>query len=170
MQNATYGGLAGRARKIRDRNRAERLYARQLIAECLDPEPLDPRRERFIPIRRCSDFLPSVANVVLHQSTGKERQLDLPWATSERAESAGTSNGKGSRSRDLTERVKDPVPPGEQRSAPTKPKDVRRAIAQEIFALNPRARRNFSIHGFLYGCLLGGGAAAVILLGIRLVL
>ena len=53
------GGLSGKARRSRYRGRALRLYTQQLIEEFLEPEPHATRRDRFIPIGRRSEFLPS---------------------------------------------------------------------------------------------------------------
>ena len=51
MDNGNIGGLAGRARKVRERNRSRRMHTRQLIEEYLDPAALPPTRRRQIPIR-----------------------------------------------------------------------------------------------------------------------
>ena len=61
MQIVKHGGLSGKARRARDRNRAARLHAQQMIEEYLEPGTATrPRREqRYIPIRSRNEFLPS---------------------------------------------------------------------------------------------------------------
>ncbi len=55
------GGLSGKARRNHFRGRALRLHTQQLIDEFLEPESRPARTERFIPIGRRSEFLPSAA-------------------------------------------------------------------------------------------------------------
>lgn len=60
MHSTPQHGLAGKARRIRDVTRSHRLYSQQLIEEYLDWESGEEEPERFIPIKRAGEFLPSV--------------------------------------------------------------------------------------------------------------
>ena len=57
-REANYGGLSGKARRRRNRSRAQRLYTKQYIDEYLEPKA-PSHSDRYIPIRRRSEFLPS---------------------------------------------------------------------------------------------------------------
>ncbi len=59
MQVVKHGGLSGKARRARDRNRAERLHAQQIIAEYLEPGAATPGGQHYIRFRRRNEFLPS---------------------------------------------------------------------------------------------------------------
>src|SRR5256885_516947 len=53
-----HGGLAGKARRVRERGRVSRLYTQQWIDEYLDPQEQHEKLRRPIPIRARSEFLP----------------------------------------------------------------------------------------------------------------
>lgn len=59
MQSTPKHSLAGKARRVRDITRSHRLHSQQLIEEYLDWETGEEEPERFIPIKRGGQLLPS---------------------------------------------------------------------------------------------------------------
>ena len=139
-------GLAGRARRVRNRNRAERLSAQQLIREHMEPELEQWEPDRYIPIGGRNDFLPAIAIALPDEQPRRDTQLELPLAT-----------------RNVSDRSHHGIR-GESRET-----SAQRAVRDRA-ALRGRPREVFSLGRFLYGCLLGSSAAAMILLALHVVL
>ena len=79
MSSGTFGGLAGKERRIRFRSHAARRFADDLIADYL--EPFDPARRRaaVAPIRGRSEFMPSVLLETNMADAMADSQLELSW-------------------------------------------------------------------------------------------
>lgn len=165
MRNETYGGLAGQSRRVRYRNRADRLYTQQLIEEYLEPED---ETDREIPIKGRSDFLPTVAGGVVETTSESGTQLELPLAV--------RTNEPRKEVAAVLPRVEQPAKPEDGKSrdflrATRKTADTERWASQDITAFSStRGRGDFDIGKFLYGCLIGGGAAAVVLVVLQIVI
>ena len=168
MQSVMNRGLAGRERKAHYRNRAGRLFTQMLIDEYLEPTPDEADRDRFIPIRGRSDFLPAVATSVLEELSHADTQLELPLTceddngrhkTQDPAKSKRNGNGKSDaviRFRSQASRI------AEETSEQSQPAESVPSTSDE--------KSEFTLRGFLYGCALGSGAAAVLLMGLWLIL
>ena len=75
MEETRQRGLSGKARRVRERNRAARLNARRLIREYYEPEAPDQVSGRYIPIRHTTAFRPTVAisrQTKAHRMLGKK--------------------------------------------------------------------------------------------------
>lgn len=59
-------GLSGKARRVRTRRRASRLYQQQLIEDYLMPQGNQDDHEKLIPVSQNKEFHPSVLNLT-HQ-------------------------------------------------------------------------------------------------------
>ena len=158
METTRYNGLAGKARRARDLSRASRMYARQMIDEYLYPDADAWRRERYIPIRGRSEFLPSAAFISEDQDASTQRQLELPLI--------GTGAAHESSPPDLTVKRSTAV---EVADEPRRDSVIRPLKAP----FQPTQRRKqkqspFTPGGFLFGCALGSAAAAMVLLVVQL--
>jgi hypothetical protein len=164
MENGITQGLAGRARRVFHRSRADRLFAQQSIDEYFEPDPCEVRHDRFIPISRRNDFLPSVTCSILGEETEKHTQLELPL----------TSDGDNGRNADQTPSLAvtrgDPTANAAIRFDPQAAAQKRRDSGDNAAGETGPAcaavmeRGSFSLRGFLFGCALGSSAAAVLLL------
>ncbi len=157
MQDTAPGALTGKARRTRHRGRAARLYSQQLIDDYVDPDPGPSfiRLQRRIPIRHRSEFLSPAGD-----GTGDyiDSQLELTFpevqastATEGRTESSASSPTNDHRS----------MPDGERMSvAPlgSRPRDP----AERTCPMD--ATEGLNLSGFACGCMVGGAAAAVVLL------
>ncbi len=151
MQAVKHGGLSGKARRVRERNRAARLYARQLLENYLEPEGVDPGEARYIPIRGRKDFLPSIVQTGPVETSDRDPQLHLPLDAPGRTTPARKPEGPA----DGVIRF----PRTDKRSmAPLfkPPEDFRR-------------KPEFTWRGFLVGCAMGSAAAAFFLLIVQTV-
>ena len=154
MENTRYNGLAGKARRARNLNRASRMYAQQLIEEYLYPESDTWRPERFVPIRSRREFLPSASFISEESTAPTQRQLELSLtavgATRERAlperVAKGVKTANEPRRDSVIRPPKAPFQPMQQRKQKQSP---------------------FTPGGFLFGCALGSAAAAVVLLVVQ---
>jgi hypothetical protein len=168
MLTETNRGLAGRARKVHHRSRAERLYAQQLIDDYYDPDPVEREEDRFIPIGRRNDFLPAVASAMVEQAPRTDAQLELPL-TDDR--SNGHKHGQkplpSSLKNDDANEVVIQFRPDASSDVTKTPRPVPDDV---VYPLEVQEKPRFTIHGFLVGCAVGGGAAAVMLLLLQLVL
>ena len=154
MQTMTNRGLAGRARKAHYRSRASRLFSQQLIDDYFEPNSHDWNRDRYIPIRHRSDFLPSVASTSVADTTDAYTQLELPLTGDD-------DNGRQYEGGAPTFPSKgDTAPDGAIRFRP------RATPACEDEQTTP----GLTLRGFLFGCALGSSAAAVVLLILSVVL
>jgi hypothetical protein len=162
MQATKLGGLNGKARTLRQRDRASRLHAQQLLEEYFDPDSLADRGDRYIPIRCRSEFLPAVTawrDECNEEDKGfaQGAQFELPLDAGAPAPADFCDAG-----------VKVPATqttPVELRHVNEKPP---MGWARPKVSFQPVSRRNprgsFNPKRFLYGCLLGSAAAAVVLL------
>jgi hypothetical protein len=121
-----------------------------MIDEFLEPGEDQRDTMRYIPIRGRNEFLPSVASLSTTGSRPDDEQLELPLARAQ--QSACT---------DAADRIirfprKDQV----GQPLPIKPPEQ----------LGRRAKRPFTVGGFLMGCAMGSAAAAVLLLLVRIVI
>ena len=158
MHDQRRGGLSGKARKVRSRHRVARMYANQLIAEYLEPHDAavaDPCGGRCIPIKRRSEFLPSIqtathnGKVSRRRRPGGTRLGSAPAASRQHRECAPTDGG-GSGA--LGPAIRFPT--------------VLCPLPGESPAADPRcaASRPFAIRGFVFGCAMGTTAALLALL------
>ena len=168
MQATKLCGLNGKARTLRQRDRASRLHAQHLLEEYFDPDLIADRRDRYIPIRSRSEFLPAVTvwrdernedDMGFSQAVQFELSLDATAPAPADCCDAG---------------VKVPATqptPVELRHANEKPP---MGWARPKVSFQPISRRNprnsFDPKRFLYGCLLGSAAAAVVLLMVSVVI
>jgi len=186
-------GLAGKERRKRDFQRARRRYADHLVDEYFDAE-VEVDRGRRIPIRRCSAYLANSGQLggedVAH-GVQMEFALDEPqrverfgdrevvWPPAPR-QAASTAKlidesmvklhkpAPSQKTSDAGERAIR----FETRSAPTAPPATSLPFPQEWRPpMGYRSRkRGLSFAGFAYGCLLGGAAAACLLLIVHVLL
>ena len=166
MPTKTIGGLDGKARRERVRNRAARLFARQLVKEYLEPDEVSPGVERYVPIRSRSEFLPSAAPpwiVDLTTASDKPRpseqakQLDLPFVETNKTQVDCPVSFPSEVTPDRNESHESPAvlripPPKRSRQEPAAP------------ALRPGRRKPFTFGGFLLGCAMGSAAAVMMLM------
>ena len=136
------GGLSGKARQAYSRHRAARLYADERIAEYLDSDSDEPRKDRYIPIRSRKEFLPSVSHTVVEKED-------------ERTDEARQPNVQSAH--------KDQQYPFSQTANPMPGGSVR-----QVSRANRRS--TFTFGGFCLGCAMGGVAAAVLLLIVQTVI
>ncbi len=164
MNNGTYGGLAGQSRRVRHRNRADRLHTQHLIEEYLEPED-EPARD--IPIRGRSDFLPTVAGGLVETMVESGAQMELPLEETRdepktAAAEAAPTVAKSEQSHDGGRH--DP------RQSTAKSDDTVRWGSQDVTAFSETRGSDFEVGKFLYGCLIGGSAAAFVLVVLQLVI
>lgn len=188
MTTAWYGGLTGKSRTNWKRDRTEKSLQDQWIAESLGPRADERVRDRYIPIRRMRKFLPKIASLdqdATEQVTplgsalpvaGEDRRsferrivwppdqagplktdrlLRTPRKRSDRAiRLIPVARRNGS---DSTEsgRTIDPSP--QRRPALALPE------AQPLAQQSGHRGPGFTLGGFVGGCMMGGAAAAVIL-------
>jgi len=189
MQETKTLGLAGKARRNRVRGQASQRYTQDLLAEYFDAEA-EAERTRQIPIKRCKavverntpgtgtrSFYRVQDKLVLGTPQRKTRRGDreVVWAPS--SETAARSKLIDESLLQAVKAMPKPSPAADQpirfkpaaRGASTKPSAL--PFPQEWrppMAYRSR-RRSRSLGGFAYGCLLGGAAAAVLLLIVRVV-
>ena len=158
-REANFGGLSGKARRRRHRSRSQRLFAKQLVDEYLEPKSFS-RGDRYIPIRRRSEFLPSAplpdgVAFVRKEPEGESRAGSddhaerLVGARAAQRKAAGAIRFGAFATR-MTSRATD---------------RVREDCANKATA--PTVASSFTPRGFAYGCLFGSAAAAVILLVVQ---
>ena len=189
MTTAWYGGLTGKSRTNWKRDRAEKSRQDQWIAESLGPRVDERVRDRYIPIRRRRKFLPQITSSTDLDASGIEAPLELPvpamgevrrsferrivWPP----EQAGPlrTDGLLRRPRKRSDRairlipgtLRDGSDPSE--SGQPIPQSPQRRHGLGLPDGRPTAQRSahrgteFTLGGFLGGCLMGGAAAAVIL-------
>ncbi|MFQ5461639.1 MAG: hypothetical protein ACE5E5_03330 [Phycisphaerae bacterium] len=167
MEDRRMGGLTGRSRKAHKRRRADRLQSQQLIDEYLSGD-FEDQSLRHIPIRGRSEFLPTVASTMTSGPTDDNTQLELPLGDpSDRPTGWVAEN-------DSESLLYTDVAPPPRRPAPKTAKEAgrpHRSAHFEMFEFSQRRKSDsFSMKRFLYGCLLGSGAAAAILLILQIAL
>lgn len=166
MQAVKHGRISGKARRVRHRNRAARLYTQQMIDEHFEPGDATTTSDRYIPIRGRSDFLPSVTQHDGLFPAGADSQLELPLTTGSSDKSV-TRPAQPHRS-DLEQK-----PDTTADAAIRFPRDERRTDEFDPRRLDPGGARGgkpagtFTIGGFLVGCAIGSAAAALVLLVVQ---
>lgn len=156
MEDTRYNGLAGKARRARDLNRATRMYSQQMIEEYLYPEPDTWRPERYIPIRGRSEFLPSAAFFSEDQDAPTQRQLDLPLLA------AGPARESAPPHQTVERLAAVEVADEPRRDSVIRP-------PKSPFQPTPQRKQSpITPGGFLFGCALGSAAAAMVLLVVQL--
>ena len=167
MQTIKHGGLAGKARRVRGRNRAARLQACQMMHEYFDPDTEEVFRNRYIPIRGRAEFVPSALqendnDMALEQPNSPGEQLQLSLAVGQQKPDRQTTRwatlkNKTSRPHGKREEViRFPT-----RGGRTTPTQRNRASGEKYPA------ERLTLRGFLLGCAMGSAAAAVLLLMVR---
>lgn len=144
MKNARHGGLSGKERVYRLRERVARKCAEDWVAEYLEPDGVDRRANRVIPIRGRADFLPSLTSMESLPPKAAQLELELRSLESSPSRQAGSTAGGES----VTAAAGQTVVP----SRPFRPNDAAKRVAR------------FSFVEFAWGCALGGAAAAVLLM------
>lgn len=182
--HAGYGGYAGKARQNRDRSRAARFDMESMLEEYAEPQ-LARMEEREIPIRRRSEFLPSAG--VVGSEVGydfADRQMDLPLSP-QQARSADDSGCGDEVLSQLNIVEENAFGVGQDAAAVPVIECNAQAVAGEALPVptNRRTRSRSPIPqirfdrtvfsgvpgaGLLYGCMIGGAAAAAVLLVLRL--
>lgn len=189
MTTAWYGGLTGKSRTNWKRDRAVKSLQDQWIAESLVPRVDERVRDRYIPIRRRRKFLPQIASSTDLDALAFETPLELPmpamgedrrpferrivWPPDQAGPLKTDALLRASRKR--SDRAIRLIP-GTLRASSDSSKFGRTMTQspqrQRALALpegRPTAQRSlhrgpeFTLGGFAGGCLLGGAAAAVIL-------
>ncbi len=158
MNETRRRGLSGKARRVRERNRAARLNAKRLIREYYEPEATDPLPGRYIPIRHTTAFRPTVAisrPTKAHRIPGKKAIVKAAPRTSKRdagRQSAPTRGHSGAQ-------------PGKalRLSCTSQASYEATSARAAIFG----RRRPFKLGGFLFGCALGTAAVSFLLICVR---
>ncbi|UCF33762.1 MAG: hypothetical protein JSV78_00325 [Phycisphaerales bacterium] len=180
MPNGRYRGLAGKERVAFKRARFARRAADEWIDEYGDSATMTEVSDRFIPVRHRNPFM---ATLTVPQ--GKElvettcEQLELPFddraVEAEKPETfddvlalpdvAWKPHADGWKAKDESVAVLS----GEDKEA-----GVTNSASIENQSVEQGASASegeeFTLHRFLFGCLMGGAAAAAILLAFRIVL
>lgn len=175
------GGLSGKARHNRSRNRAWRLQSQQLIEEFVDPDKKKKRRPRHIPIKHRAEFLPSAPVMGSKYGVGTEQELELVYSTE-----SGDSDLDGGLF-DKAYAIVSPDSADESAITFSTPKIAKRrgqhdssigpAERDALFANRwrktvfgkggPTAIETFTARGFALGCALGTATAAALLVMVR---
>jgi len=166
MQNGRHGGLSGKERVYRLRERAARERAEEWVSECLDVGEEVVPASRPVPVHRRAAFLASVSGGG-GADMGESSQLQLALRSVSLVEVPAPANFAGKSSDAAGKAGMRPaasVSPvraaGRSSDAAAKPPPT------STFKLNSRRNHGerFSLVGFAWGCALGGAAAAVLLL------
>lgn len=162
MQATYHGGLTGKARSIKFRNRVERIRAQQLLDEYFDEDGED-RPRPHIRFGRRSDFLPAVDDWTSDSATfetGDQLELSLVGEKAQEQSAAATSNSQAATA--IPDTAIDPAPKPATKVIPAS------YWARPKIAFQPAGGRNvsksFDPKRFLVGCALGSAAAAAILM------
>ena len=166
MYSPRHGGLHGKARRSRERSRAARLHSRQLISEYLDPAERIEHGDRPIRMGRRNEFLSSIASTVSEPapvvsprreaaSGPAHSQLELPLTREDGREAADLADA----------RDPDNKAPTRPALRPTANPDIR---FEPVPSSAPASTGAAKLGRFLYGCLLGSAAAALLLMVIHL--
>ena len=151
MNNGRSQGLAGRERHVHQRNRADRDYHQLLIDDYLEPDPDEVFHERRIPIGGCSEFLPDVHATLIAEATRTDTELGMPSARYSSAvdsieQRAVATDADRHETTETRSEVGDPT-----------------VSALKVRRHGDKRRHSPSARGFLVGCALGGGVAAMLL-------
>ena len=176
MSTTSLGGLAGKARKVHQRDQAERLFADQLIDEYLEPKSPSKTPRRHVPIRKRSDFLPTyLADDDLSES-GTGGQLAWGWTEGEKSVRRGRRVVWSTSQRERSERSGIRFPEQARISSnsndeSSSPSPVIRMPRRSGSRMplgwsqqpQPQNRDRLTWRGFITGCAIGGAAAAFVL-------
>lgn len=177
------GGYSGKARKNRDRSRAARFDVQHMLDEFSDLNDGDEKHDRFIPIGRRSEFLPTVMESS-ERSDETRQQVDLPLtsprdAAESHKEIAGSAPDVIRMNRRDTSGGQEGTCGSTCGPKPTAVISTRPAPRLVPHSPEPRTRPKSSITvnplgdllkrtgGLMYGCAIGSAAAAMILLVLR---
>lgn len=170
------GGLNGRARKAHRRNRATRFHHDEMVAEYFNDIEEGVMPQRQIPIRHKNEFLPS-AHYVDPSTLQAHQQMELPLET----RSSMTKNKTTSKLIPHHQAIRFmKAQKAKSAAASSISHKLKDAKAWQPVHLSPRILTNrspwrrrvasLSLGGFAYGCLLGGAAAAFMLMLINIVM
>ena len=192
MQATQQCGLSGKERRRREFQRARERYADHLVDEYFDAEE-EVDHARRIPIRRCSAYM-ETSGQIAGEDAAHGVQMELALNEPQRAERPGDREVvwppapvEAAPSTKLIDEsmVKSDSPTPEQQAADVRERAIRfepkpaRATTPSASLPFPQEwrrpvgyrsrRRGLSFGGFAYGCLLGGAAAACLLLIVHVV-
>lgn len=173
MPSTTRGGLTGKARSNRLRNRVHRMQAQQMLDEYFDAEDFEVV-ERYVPVRGRADFLPTIDSWTQEDETFETGdQLELTLQAVEGASNTQSDNDIESQFHaEHDARVAEEFS-AEAVAAPTVTIIPAPYWARPRATFQPqggrRADRKFDVRRFVYGCAIGSAAAAAILLAVSTV-
>lgn len=178
MQATTHGGLSGKARFNRHRNRAYRMHAQQMLEEYYDEEAGEAP-ERPIPLRGRSEFLPTIDRWTQEDETfdaGEQLQLTLVAEVDEPSEPVPVPSAPAPAAKSVAEEIEEYNEQVTEAAAVTaKPVKVIPAPywARPRASFQPQggrpAKPSFDLLRFGFGCALGSAAAAAILFVVSVV-
>ena len=177
MQATQRGGLTGKARANRNRNRIQRIHAQQMLDEYLDADA--PRESpRLIPLRGRAEFLPTIDSWTREDATfetGNQLELTLQAANDHRDEQT-RENAKWRLA--TAEEADNGATQTETAACQEQVRPLVMVIPAPYWA-RPRVdfqpqggrgvERTFDFKRFAYGCALGSAAAAAILLVVSVI-
>ncbi len=171
-----FGGLNRRARKAQRRNRATRIHHNELVDEYFSENEEEMNFQRNIPIRHKSDFFPS-AHYVDQKTLTTGQQLELPLNSGRKVTKNNTTSKLIPHHLAIKITKNQDSKPSSTSSRLRKFKDAK---AWQPVHLSPRILMNrslwhrrfssLSLSGFGYGCLLGGAAAAFMLMVLDIIM
>ena len=173
MYGKRQGGLAGKARRAHHLDRFERWLGEELIEEFDNPAPVELGIERYIPVHHGAEVLSRVHFSSVSSVWEPSEQLDLPFTSDggwEEQRSVATVAAKARpdvawKPYDATRPVVAAAGRVERQAAkPTKASEVIIPSRRGQPAPPVTERSEFKLHRFLAGCLVGGSAAAALLL------
>ena len=174
MQATQRGGLTGKARSNRHRNRVQRMRAQQMLDEYFETEDYE-EAPRHVPLRGRAEFLPTIDSWT---------QEDAPFATGDQLEFTvqaieGTNNTQSNNDLDLLFHAEQDAPECVENLSFEKAPPATVTIIPAPYWARPRSsfqpqggrkvERTFDLRRFVYGCALGSAAAAAILLAVSTV-
>ncbi len=193
MQATQQRGLAGKERRKREFQRARQRYADHLVDEYFDAEQ-EVDRGRRIPIRRCSAYM-ETSGPIAGEDAAHAVQMEFALGKPQRAERRGSREvgwplapaQAASTTKLIDESMvksdnSTPRQPGsdaKERAIRFQPKPARATKPATSLPFPQEWRppvgyrskqRGLSLGGFAYGCLLGGAAAACLLLIVHVAL
>ncbi len=175
------GGLHGKARQNKVKNRAWRLQSQQMIEEFVHPQQRSTNDMRQIPINRRGEFSPTAPVMGSIYGVGTEQELELVYSTemqeeekdsglfneafalvspSTSEESAITFSAPTSAAQ--RDKKNGNVEHQERKALFDKQQEQTTSLGAETETLE-----NFTAGGFVFGCALGTAAAAVLLMMVR---
>lgn len=174
MQATQRGGLTGKARSHRHRNRVERMQAQQMLDEYFDAEEYEIV-SRPVPLRGRAEFLPTLDSWSQDDATFETGdQLELTLQAVERTdeklprEVVELQHQIEQEACELAEKAA-----SESAQAPVVKVIPAPYWARPRAAFQPQGKRvaagTFDIKRFVYGCALGSAAAAAILFVVSIV-